>query len=184
MTKTLLSQHVPSSNMTHEQVRNMLYTAMPSITESQRHRIADVVIKLSDEDHWFPDSLRRHLTELENTNDITKNERHVVENPLPGTSVVNKHPAAAGCFYLLDDPRLDHRILGYRRRRRRRRLRGFARHALAFPLPVTCAALTANEKHRDGRESDEYVDRANEPGHKPKQVLNKIELESADKPPV
>lgn len=65
-------------NITHDQVRSRMY-GMSALREQTRHDVAELIIKLSDADDWYPESLRRGLHALQDHGALTESERHSVE---------------------------------------------------------------------------------------------------------
>ena len=69
---------MPRLNWTHDQVRNKLYS-VSSLHENVRHEIAELIIKLSDLDDWYPDALRRKLHALQDLGSLKEIDRHTIE---------------------------------------------------------------------------------------------------------
>lgn len=65
-------------NLTHEQIRSKMY-AMSGLHEATRSAIADLIIRLSDADDWYPESFRRGLRALQDLGTLADGERHNVE---------------------------------------------------------------------------------------------------------
>lgn len=65
-------------NWTHDQVRSKLYS-ISSLHEDVRHEIAELIIKLSDADDWYPDALRRSLHSLQDLGSLQEVDRHTIE---------------------------------------------------------------------------------------------------------
>jgi hypothetical protein len=66
--------------MTRDEIRTVLFE-LPALQgqESARHQIADMILRLSEADDWFPDPLRRGLHALQSSGLISEFDRHAVE---------------------------------------------------------------------------------------------------------
>lgn len=69
---------MPSLHKTHDGIRTDLYH-LSSLQSAEREAVAEAIIRLSDGDDWYPESLRRRLKELQSQRVISETDRHAVE---------------------------------------------------------------------------------------------------------
>ncbi|HWQ99659.1 MAG TPA: hypothetical protein VN397_02305 [Candidatus Methylomirabilis sp.] len=70
---------MPHLSMSHDAVRHELNGISSLSSQVERDAVANVVIKLSDGNAWYPDTLRRELKSIQAKGTISEIDRHAVE---------------------------------------------------------------------------------------------------------